>query len=311
MTKKILVTGGAGFIGTNLCERLLEQGHQVLCLDNFYSGTEHNINHLIEHPNFSKLYHDICEPMQVETDEIYHLACPASPKQYQRDSVKTIQTCIQGTLNVLELARETRAKLFFSSTSEVYGVPNVHPQSEAYWGNVNPIGIRSCYDEGKRCAESLILNFHRQYHVDVSMLRIFNCYGPRLHVDDGRVVSNFICAALLNRDIKIFGDGQQTRCFCYIDDIVDGILQIMKVDDPMPYNIGSTFEVSVLELAHKVIELTDSKSNIIFKEKNQDDPRHRMPDTSRIRARLNWESKMSLDDGLKKTITYFRQQLTK
>jgi UDP-glucuronate decarboxylase len=305
--KRILVTGGSGFLGSFLCESLLDDGHDVLCLDNFLTGSRSNVLHLLDHPRFELARHDVTMPFYVEVDEIYNLACPASPVHYQLDAVKTIKTNVMGALNMLGLAKRTKSKIFQASTSEVYGDPSVHPQPESYWGNVNPIGPRSCYDEGKRCAEALFFDYHRQYSVNIRMARIFNTYGPRMNPDDGRVVSNFIVLALKGDPVTIYGDGTQTRSFCYADDLIRGFRALMDAPDDveLPINLGNPGEFTVRELAEQVIDLTGSSSPIIFKPLPQDDPLQRQPDISRARAALGWEPKIQLREGLERTIEYF------
>ena len=307
MRKRILVTGGAGFIGSHLCERLLEQGNEVLCVDNFFTGTKDNIKHLLDNPYFEVIRHDICFPLYVEVDEIYNFACPASPIHYQRDPVQTTKVSVLGSINMLGLAKRVKAKILQASTSEVYGDPEVHPQREDYWGNVNPIGPRACYDEGKRCAETLFFDYYRQHRLKIKVIRIFNTYGPRMHPNDGRVVSNFIVQALKNEPITVYGDGSQTRSFCYIDDLVDGIFKMMNSPDDFtgPVNLGNPEEYRIIELAKKIIELTGSRSRIIFKPLPQDDPRRRRPDITLARAKLGWEPSTPIEEGLKKTIHYF------
>ena len=308
--KRILVTGGAGFIGSHLCERLLKDGNDVICLDNYFTGSKDNIRHLISNDHFELVRHDITQPYTAEVDEIYNLACPASPIHYQHDPVKTIQTCVIGSMNMLGLAKRTGAKILQASTSEVYGDPNIHPQVESYWGNVNPIGIRSCYDEGKRCAETLFMDYHRQNGLRIKIIRIFNTYGPRLSMNDGRVVSNFIVQALKGEDITIYGDGRQTRSFQYVDDLVEGMVRMMDTRDSFlgPVNIGNPGEFTMLELAQKVIELTGSKSKIVFKPLPQDDPRQRKPDITIANRELQgWQPNIKLDEGLQKTINYFEK----
>jgi UDP-glucuronate decarboxylase len=306
--KRILVTGGAGFLGSHLCDRLVEAGYDVLCLDNFFTGTKRNIKHLFGEPNFELIRHDLAQPIFLEVDEIYNLACPASPIHYQYNPVKTVKTSILGAIHMLGLAKRVKAKILQASTSEVYGDPVVHPQKEDYWGNVNTIGLRSCYDEGKRCAETLFFDYHRQNRVNIRVVRIFNTYGPRMHPNDGRVVSNFIVQALANRDITVYGDGTQTRSFCYVDDLVDGLIRMMNGPDDFtgPVNMGNPGEFSMLELAETVIRLTDSKSKIIFEPLPQDDPMQRQPDISLAKERLDWEPMLNLEEGLKRTIEYFR-----
>ncbi len=305
--KRVLVTGGAGFIGSFLCERLLDQGCEVLCVDNFFTGARRNIAHLLDNPNFELMRHDVTFPLFVEVDEIYNLACPASPIHYQYDPVQTTKTSVHGAINMLGLAKRVGAKIFQASTSEVYGDPSVHPQTEDYWGNVNPIGSRACYDEGKRCAETLFFDYYRQHALPIKVARIFNTYGPRMHPNDGRVVSNFIVQALKGEPITIYGDGQQTRSFCYVDDLVEGFLRLMATDETVtgPINLGNPGEFTMLELAEKVLELTGSKSMLIHKDLPEDDPKQRQPDISRAKATLGWEPKVKLEDGLKPTITYF------
>ncbi|MBQ8365602.1 MAG: SDR family oxidoreductase [Bacteroidaceae bacterium] len=308
--KRILVTGGAGFIGSHLCERLLKDGNDVICLDNYFTGSKDNIRHLISNDHFELVRHDITQPYTAEVDEIYNLACPASPIHYQHDPVKTIQTCVIGSMNMLGLAKRVGAKILQASTSEVYGDPNIHPQVESYWGNVNPIGIRSCYDEGKRCAETLFMDYHRQNNLRIKIIRIFNTYGPRMSMNDGRVVSNFIVQALRGEDITIYGDGKQTRSFQYVDDLVEGMVRMMDTRDEFlgPVNIGNPGEFTMLELAEKVIELTNSSSKIIFKPLPQDDPRQRKPDITIANKELGgWQPNIKLEEGLKKTINYFEK----
>ena len=307
--KRILVTGGAGFIGSHLCERLLKDGNDVICLDNYFTGSKDNIRHLISNDHFELVRHDITQPYTAEVDEIYNLACPASPIHYQHDPVKTIQTCVIGSMNMLGLAKRVGAKILQASTSEVYGDPNIHPQVESYWGNVNPIGIRSCYDEGKRCAETLFMDYHRQNNLRIKIIRIFNTYGPRMSMNDGRVVSNFIVQALRSEDITIYGDGKQPRRFQYVDDLVEGMVRMMETRDEFlgPVNIGNPGEFTMLELAEKVIELTGSSSGIIFKPLPQDDPRQRKPDITIAHRELDgWQPSIKLDEGLQKTINYFK-----
>ena len=307
--KRILVTGGAGFIGSHLCVRLLKDGNDVICLDNYFTGSKDNIRHLISNDHFELVRHDITQPYTAEVDEIYNLACPASPIHSQHDPVKTIQTCVIGSMNMLGLAKRVGAKILQASTSEVYGDPNIHPQVESYWGNVNPIGIRSCYDEGKRCAETLFMDYHRQNNLRIKIIRIFNTYGPRMSMNDGRVVSNFIVQALRGEDITIYGDGKQTRSFQYVDDLVEGMVRMMETRDEFlgPVNIGNPGEFTMLELAEKVIELTGSSSGIIFKPLPQDDPRQRKPDITIAHRELDgWQPSIKLDEGLQKTINYFK-----
>lgn len=311
MSKRILVTGGAGFIGSHLCRKLLEQGNKVICLDNYYTGCADNVAGLLENSQFSLLEQDVITPFQLAVDEIYHLACPASPVHYQRDPVQTWKTSAVGTLHVLELARLQGAKILYASTSEIYGDPLVHPQREEYWGNVNPIGIRSCYDEGKRCAETLCFDYRRQYGTDVKVVRIFNTYGPNMHPDDGRVVSNFIVQALQNLPLTVYGTGRQTRAFCYVDDMVAGLLAMMASDTTVsgPINLGNPEEFTMLELAGQVLKLTGSRSEIIFCPLPPDDPRQRRPDITHAYSQLGWRPAVGLADGLKATITYFREEL--
>ena len=305
--KRVLVTGGAGFIGSHLCEKLLNNGIEVICADNIYTGSKANIALLMKNPMFEFIRCDICFPLYVEVDEIYNLACPASPIHYQYDPVQTTKTNVHGAINMLGLAKRLNAKIFQASTSEVYGDPVVHPQNEEYWGNVNPIGIRSCYDEGKRCAETLFFDFNRQHKLKIKIARIFNTYGPRMHPNDGRVVSNFIVQSLKDRDITVYGDGLQTRSFCYIDDLINVIIQFMNSDVEFigPVNIGNPVEFSILELAEILIKITNSKSNIIFKDTVKDDPKQRQPDISLAKEKLNWKPLVQLEEGLKKTIKYF------
>lgn len=309
--KRILITGGAGFLGSHFCERLLSEGYEVLCVDNFYTGRRANIAHLMGNPYFEAMRHDICFPLYVEVDEIYNLACPASPIHYQFDPVQTTKTSVHGSINMLGLAKRVKAKILQASTSEVYGDPKVHPQPETYWGNVNPIGLRSCYDEGKRCAETLFFDYHRQHKLRIKVVRIFNTYGPRMYPNDGRVVSNFIMQALRGEDLTVFGDGSQTRSFCYVDDLIDGLIKLMNTPDDFtgPVNLGNPEEFSILELAEMVIRLTGSKSKIVFKPLPPDDPTQRQPDISLAKEILNWEPKVALKDGLEKTIAYFKEVL--
>lgn len=306
--KRILVTGGAGFIGSHLCERLLAEGNEVTCLDNFFTGAKSKIIQLIDHPYFELVRHDVIMPYYIEVDEVYNLACPASPVHYQYNAIKTIKTSVMGAINMLGLAKRVKAKILQASTSEVYGDPELHPQPESYWGNVNPIGVRSCYDEGKRCAESLFVNYHNQNGVRIKIVRIFNTYGPRMEPDDGRVVSNFIVQALRGKDITVFGNGQQTRSFQYVDDVVEGMIRMMRTDDSFtgPVNIGNPNEFTILELAQKIIDLTGSKSKIVFEPLPVDDPIQRQPDISLAMEKLaGWQPEVQLDEGLKKTIAYF------
>ncbi len=307
--KKILVTGGAGFIGSHLCEKLLNLGNEVICLDNYYTGNKRNIIHLMDNPYFESIRHDIIDPYFVEVDEIYNLACPASPIHYQHNPIKTVRTSVVGAVNMLELAEHIGAKILQTSTSEVYGDPFVHPQPEEYWGNVNPIGIRSCYDEGKRCAETLFFDYHRQNKVKIKVVRIFNTYGPHMHPNDGRVVSNFIVQALKGENITIYGDGSQTRSFCYCDDLVDGLIKMMNTDDTItgPINLGNPNEFTIKQLAELVIELIGAKSKIIYQPAAQDDPQQRQPVIDKAKAILDWEPTIQLREGLEKTIEYFRE----
>jgi UDP-glucuronate decarboxylase len=308
-SKRILVTGGAGFLGSHLCERLLEQGHDVLCVDNFYTGSKRNIAHLRAHPRFELLRHDVTFPLYVEVDEIYNLACPASPIHYQNDPVQTTKTSVHGAINMLGLAKRLKAKILQASTSEVYGDPQMHPQVEHYWGHVNPIGLRSCYDEGKRCAETLFMDYRRQHRLRVKIARIFNTYGPRMHPNDGRVVSNFIMQALANEPLTIYGDGSQTRSFCYVDDLIDAFDRLMQSADGFcgPVNLGNPVEYTMLELAESVIALSGSQSDIVFRPLPSDDPVRRRPDIGLARSALEWEPRVGLAEGLQKTIAYFRQ----
>jgi UDP-glucuronate decarboxylase len=309
--RQVLVTGGAGFIGSHLCERLLGDGHEVLCVDNFYTGTRHNVHHLLSNSRFELVRHDVCFPLYVEVDEIYNLACPASPIHYQFDPVQTTKTSVHGAINMLGLAKRVKAKILQASTSEVYGDPMVHPQTEDYWGNVNPIGPRSCYDEGKRCAETLFFDYYRQHRLPIKVARIFNTYGPRMHPNDGRVVSNFIVQALQNRDITIYGDGSQTRAFCYVDDLVDGLVRLMGTPKEVtgPVNLGNPGEFSIRELAEAVIGLTGSSSRIIHMPLPADDPRQRRPDISKANELFAWKPTVPLQEGLLKTISYFERLL--
>jgi UDP-glucuronate decarboxylase len=308
---RVLVTGGAGFLGSHLCERLLAQGAIVICADNYFTGTKRNIDAMIDHHRFELLRHDVTFPLYVEVDQIYNLACPASPVHYQHDPVQTTKTSVHGAINMLGLAKRLRAKILQASTSEVYGDPSVHPQTEDYWGHVNPIGPRSCYDEGKRCAETLFFDYWRQHNLRIKVARIFNTYGPRMHPNDGRVVSNFIVQALLGRDITIFGDGQQTRSFCYVDDLIDGLIRLMNSADEVtgPINVGNPTEFTMLELASLVIELTGTKSRIVHRPLPQDDPRQRRPDIAKAKAKLGWVPQTPLREGLMRTIAYFENML--
>ncbi|UCF94824.1 MAG: SDR family oxidoreductase [Desulfobacterales bacterium] len=308
LRKRVLVTGGAGFLGSFLCERLLQEHCDVICVDNFYTGTKRNILHLLDNPYFELVRHDITFPLYVEVDEIYNLACPASPVHYQNDPVQTTKVNVHGSINMLGLAKRLKAKILQASTSEVYGDPTVHPQTEDYWGNVNSIGIRSCYDEGKRCAETLFFDYYRQHQVNIRVVRIFNTYGPRMHPNDGRVVSNFIAQALTARDITVFGQGCQTRSFCYVDDLIEGLIRMMNGPDEFtgPVNMGNPNEFTILELAQKIIALTGSPSKIVFKPLPQDDPIQRQPNISLARQRLGWEPQTQLEEGLRRTIAYFK-----
>jgi UDP-glucuronate decarboxylase len=309
MSKRILVTGGAGFLGSHLCERLIRDGHEVICVDDLFTGSRRNLDALLKNNRFEFVRHDVCELMHIECDEIYHLACPASPVHYQRNPVRTIRTCVQGTLTALELAREVRARVMIASTSEIYGDPLVHPQVEGYWGNVNPIGPRACYDEGKRCAEALAASYSQQYNVEVRIARIFNTYGPRMLPNDGRVVSNFVVQCLRGEPITLFGDGCQTRSFCYVDDLIEGFVRLMRSDLPVPVNLGNPVEETIIELAERIRLLTGSTSTITHESKPQDDPTRRRPDITRARAELGWVPTIALDDGLRRTIDYFRSRL--
>jgi UDP-glucuronate decarboxylase len=311
--KRVLVTGGAGFLGSHLCDRLLKNGADVLCVDNFYSGTRDNIIHLIGSPHFELVRHDITFPLYVEVDEIYNLACPASPIHYQWDPVQTTKTSVHGAINMLGLAKRTKAKIFQASTSEVYGDPEVHPQEESYWGRVNPIGIRSCYDEGKRCAETLFFDYHRQHNLEIKVARIFNTFGPRMHPNDGRVVSNFIVQALQGKNITIYGDGSQTRSFCYVDDLIEGFVRLMasKNDVTGPINLGNPDEFTIKQLGEIVIQMVGGKSKLVFETLPQDDPKQRKPDISLAKTTLDWEPQIKLKDGLEKTIEHFRKIVLK
>jgi len=309
--KRILVTGGAGFLGSHLCDRLTNEGHDVICLDNFFTGNKTNIINLLNKPNFELIRHDIVQPIFLEVDEIYNLACPASPIHYQYNPVKTIKTSVMGAINILGLAKRVKAKILQASTSEIYGNPELHPQKEDYWGNVNNIGLRSCYDEGKRCAETLFFDYHRQNKVNIRVVRIFNTYGPRMHPNDGRVISNFIVQALENKDITVFGDGSQTRSFCYVDDLIEGLIRMMNGPDSFvgPVNLGRPEEFTILQLAETIIKLCASKSKVIFGPLPQDDPLQRRPDIALAREQLQWQPNINLEQGLKKTIEYFRVSL--
>jgi UDP-glucuronate decarboxylase len=307
-SKRILVTGGAGFIGSHLCERLLNDGHEVTCLDNFFTSRRSNVSNLLSNPNFELIRHDVTLPLYVEIDQIYNLACPASPVHYQYDPVQTVKTSVHGAINMLGLAKRVRARILQASTSEVYGDPQIHPQVEEYWGNVNPIGVRSCYDEGKRCAETLFFDYHRQHKVDIKVVRIFNTYGPRMHPNDGRVVSNFIMQALRGDDITIYGDGQQTRSFCYVSDLVEGFIRMMDTPDDItgPINLGNPGEFTMLELAELVLQLTKSSSTLVYKPLPSDDPTRRKPDISKAKTTLGWSPTVPLREGLEKTIDFFK-----
>jgi len=309
--KRVLVTGGAGFLGSHLCERLLQDGCDVLCVDNFYSGTKDNVIHLLDNPNFELIRHDVTFPLYVEIDEIYNLACPASPIHYQWDPVQTTKTSVHGAINMLGLAKRTKAKILQASTSEVYGDPVTHPQEENYWGNVNPIGIRSCYDEGKRCAETLCFDYQRQYNLDIKVVRIFNTYGPRMHQNDGRVVSNFIVQALSGKDITIYGDGSQTRSFCYVDDMIEGFIRMMTSSQDItgPINMGNPTEFTVKQLAQMVLSMVGGESKLVLSPLPQDDPKQRQPDITLARDTLDWDPLINLEQGLEKTINYFKQSL--
>jgi UDP-glucuronate decarboxylase len=311
--KRVLVTGGAGFLGSNLCGRLLHDGCDVLCVDNFYSGAKDNISHLVGNPHFELMRHDVTFPLYVEVDEIYNLACPASPIHYQRDPVQTTKTSVHGAINMLGLAKRTRAKIFQASTSEVYGDPEIHPQQESYWGHVNPIGLRSCYDEGKRCAETLFFDYHRQHRLSIKVARIFNTYGPHMHPNDGRVVSNFIVQALSNEPITLYGDGNQSRSFCYVDDLIEAFVRLMDSPDELtgPMNLGNPSELTIRELAETVIDMTGSRSSLIYLPLPSDDPRQRRPDISLARQSLDWEPGTPLREGLARTISYFKKLLDK
>ena len=306
-SKRIIVTGGAGFIGSNLCDRLINEGHEILCVDNFFSGRKENIAHLLDNPNFEHIRHDITFPLYLEADIIFHLACPASPVHYAHDPVQTVKTNVHGAINMLGLAKRLGVPIFQASTSEVYGDPEIHPQTEDYWGNVNPIGPRACYDEGKRCAETLFFDYHRQHGIEIKVARIFNTFGPKMRVDDGRVVSNFIVQALRNEDITIYGDGTQTRSFCYIDDMVEGIIKFVGLDNDFtgPLNLGNPDEYAIQQLAEIILELTNSKSKLVYKDLPSDDPKRRKPDITLAKKKLLWEPKTTLNDGIRQTISYF------
>ena len=312
MNKKILVTGGAGFLGSHLCDRLIDAGHEVLCVDNFFTGSKSNIAHLLENPRFELMRHDVTFPLYVEVDQIYNLACPASPVHYQHDPVQTTKTSVHGAINMLGLAKRLRARIFQASTSEVYGDPEQHPQQESYWGRVNPIGTRACYDEGKRCAETLFFDYHRQYSLDIKVARIFNTYGPRMHPNDGRVISNFIVQALKGEDITIYGDGSQIRSFCYVDDLIEAMIKMMDSESCItgPINLGNPNEVTMMELARTIIKLTASKSSLVFMPLPSDDPRQRQPDVTLAKNKLAWQAETDLLEGLQKTIIYFKESLS-
>lgn len=309
----ILITGGAGFLGSHLCDALIEKDHDILCVDNFFTGNKSNISHLLTNPNFTLIRHDVTFPLYVEVDQIYNLACPASPIHYQFDPVQTTKTSVHGAINMLGLAKRLKARILQASTSEVYGDPEIHPQTEEYWGRVNPIGIRSCYDEGKRCAETLFFDYWRQHKLEIKVMRIFNTYGPRMHPNDGRVVSNFIVQALNNKPITIYGDGSQTRSFCYVDDLITGMIKLMESQKSItgPINMGNPSEFTMIELAELVIKLTSSRSKLKFKSLPEDDPKQRQPNISLAKSKLNWSPKVSLEEGLNKTITYFKNLLDK
>ncbi len=306
--KKIIVTGGAGFLGSHLCKKLIKNDNKVLCIDNFYTGSESNIKSLLSHSNFELINHDITQPLELEADQIYNFACPASPIHYQHDPVQTTKTNVHGAINVLELAKKNKAKILQASTSEVYGDPEVHPQTESYWGHVNPIGLRSCYDEGKRCAETLFFDYHRQYNLNIKVVRIFNTYGPMMQINDGRVISNFVVQAIKNNPITIYGKGDQTRSFCYVDDLIEGIYRMMNSENDFigPINIGNNEEYTILSLAKKIISMVNSSSEITFEKLPSDDPSQRQPDLKLAKEKLNWYPKIKLEDGLKNTITYFK-----
>lgn len=310
--QRIMITGGAGFVGSHLCDRLLKEGHDVLCVDNFFTGSKVNISHLSSNSHFELIRHDVTFPLHVEVEQIYNLACPASPVHYQHDPVQTTKTSVSGAINMLGLAKRLKARIFQASTSEVYGDPEVHPQPENYWGRVNPIGPRSCYDEGKRCAETLFFDYHRQHNLDIKVVRIFNTYGPRMHPNDGRVVSNFIVQAIRGEDITIYGNGHQTRSFCYVDDMVEGFVRMMATEHGFtgPLNLGNPSEFTILELAEKVLTIVDTKSKLIFMPLPVDDPKQRQPDISLARTKLDWAPKVNLDDGLKETVCYFQRLLS-
>lgn len=311
MRNQLLVTGGAGFLGSHLCERLIDSGHDVICVDNFFTGRKDNIRHLLGNPRFELIRHDVTFPLYLEVDQIYNLACPASPVHYQYDPVQTTKTSVHGAINMLGLAKRVKARVLQASTSEVYGDPEIHPQPESYWGRVNPIGIRSCYDEGKRCAETLFFDYHRQHNLEIKVMRIFNTYGPRMHPNDGRVVSNFIVQALRGENITIYGDGQQTRSFCYVDDLIEGMVRLMNSETACtgPINIGNPSEFTMLELAELVIKIVGGRSKLVFQELPQDDPKQRQPDIGLAKSVLGWEPKVKLEDGLKETVNYFKDIL--
>jgi len=310
--KTILVTGGAGFLGSHLSDRLIKQGHEVICVDNLYTGSKANIYHLLANPKFEFLRHDVCFPLYLEVDEIYNLACPASPIHYQRDPVQTTKTSVHGAINMLGLAKRIKAKILQASTSEIYGDPQIHPQTEEYWGRVNPVGVRSCYDEGKRCAETLFFDYYRQHQLSIKVVRIFNTFGPKMHFDDGRVVSNFIVQALNNKPITIYGDGQQTRSFCYVDDLIEAMISMMNTSNDLigPINIGNPQEFSINHLASTIIKLAKSNSKIIYQDLPEDDPKQRQPDISLAKEKLNWNPKINLEEGLIKTIDDFRKRIS-
>ena len=309
---RILVTGGAGFIGSHLCDRLLGEGHDVICLDNFFTGRRENIEHLLDHPHFEVLRHDVCEPLFTEVEQIYNLACPASPVHYQYNPVKTVKSNVMGTLNMLVLAKRVRARMLQASTSEVYGDPTVHPQTESYWGNVNPIGPRACYDEGKRVAETLMSDYHREDGVNIRIARIFNTYGPRMAENDGRVVSNFIVQAIRGQELTLYGTGQQTRSFCYVDDLIEGLVRLMNSENrPDPVNLGNPVEFTIRELAEQVVKVVGGETRVTYKPLPQDDPTQRQPDITRAREWLGWEPRVPLAEGLEQTVAYFRQRLTR
>jgi UDP-glucuronate decarboxylase len=310
--QRIMITGGAGFIGSHLCDRLIKEGHDVLCVDNFFTGAKANVSHLFGNPHFELMRHDVTFPLYVEVDQIYNLACPASPVHYQHDPVQTTKTSVHGAINMLGLAKRLKARIFQASTSEVYGDPEVHPQPESYWGRVNPIGPRSCYDEGKRCAETLFFDYHRQHNLDIKVVRIFNTYGPRMHPNDGRVVSNFIVQALKGEDITVYGSGHQTRSFCYVDDMIEGFVRMMATERGFigPVNLGKPAEFTILELAEKVLKLVGSKSKLVFRPLPVDDPKQRQPDITLANAKMDWMPKVNLEDGLKETVHYFRALLS-